>query len=224
MSKPVWIFYTGGPASTFRLVQLLREGQTVQPVYIQPRISNNEDRLAAAAVDDRMKVTVRMIRERLLEENPERILPAIIVNVDSIKVSDEVAAALRFLKIPFGPEQLLLTLITFSIHVGGRSGIIDYCGLYDDTQPAGILSRVRMYLDQYGYVRHELYPELVALRYLRFPLAVHTCITIQVQAKLEGWGSLLQLSDKKIEEILEAQRPACLKCFLWLNERIGETL
>lgn len=195
MRKPVQVFYDGGLGSTFRLIELVQDGETVQPIYIPVET----DPVRASAIDRRMQATCKLVGKEIA---PNRILTPIIINVSDLKVGQDIRKALAFLGIPFGGEQwLLMAFIAFSLTVGEKYGSIEYCQMLQPMRPWSFLDRVRDHLDAYGYVQ-SVYADLGALQYLRFPLKEHTRLTLQVVSRAGGWNHILNLTNDQVEEVL----------------------
>jgi len=91
-SKPIFVFWTGGYDSTFRICQLLyTSNKIVQPVYIEAVIDNDEDKdIRRRSVRQELSTMVHL---RQMLGNPQRLLPTIVFT--KVNIDDDISESMR---------------------------------------------------------------------------------------------------------------------------------
>jgi hypothetical protein len=93
-NEPIYLFWTGGYDSTFRLCELvLIEKKKVQPIYIKSIIDNAENNKTKRKSQQQETQTMELILNKL---NSNLILPLITIDT-KVKISDYVAAHMKTL-------------------------------------------------------------------------------------------------------------------------------
>ena len=95
ISEPISIFWTGGWDSSYRIVELSRQGVEIRPIYIlDPKRESNRRELEA------IEIITGMLEERC--ETTSKFLPLSIVNVDDIAPDESITEAAKSLGEEFG--------------------------------------------------------------------------------------------------------------------------
>jgi hypothetical protein len=225
----VFVFWTGGFDSTFRVLQaVIDEGHMVQPFYLSGDIDNAPTKRVKRKNKDMELLAMQRVRNELCKMRPDicsRLLPTIIV--DDIPIHSKTKRWMRRLakhRVVRRPTCQYGSLGQFSrymqvpIELGivqdGHSNAGIYSGLTDKVIGRGRLCRIKR-----SALRN--HPEYALFRSLRFPLMHIDKPEMWKIANTNGYGDLMRLTWSCWYPTADGK--PCNKC-LMCRERILKTV
>lgn len=225
----VFVFWTGGFDSTFRVLQaVIDEERMVQPFYLSGDIDNAPNKRVKRKNKDMELLAMQRVRGELCSTYPDacsRLLPTIIVEDIPIHPQTKrwmrTLANQRIVRRPtcqYGSLGQFSSYMKIPIELGivqdGHSNAGIYTGLKDKVHGQGRLCKIK----QSALEKH---PEFILFRSLRFPLMHIDKSDMWRIAKANGYGDLMQLTWSCWYPTKDGK--PCNKC-LMCRERILKTV